>query len=129
MELQQGASLLWEEPTLHFSLATLIFKTCRVTLNLHSGCRAFRVSHVSLQLMAFLTIALLAVTVNGKSIQITPGDSAISAIDTGTTLIGGPSADVAAIWAAVPGSAPATGENVGSYTFRACFPSLVWPFA
>ncbi|PPQ90543.1 hypothetical protein CVT25_015857 [Psilocybe cyanescens] len=66
---------------------------------------------------SFWLQSLSAVTVNGKSIQITPGDSAISAIDTGTTLIGGPSADVAAIWAAVPGSAQAGGENVGYYTF------------
>ncbi|KAH9484946.1 Aspartic protease [Psilocybe cubensis] len=66
---------------------------------------------------SFWLQTLSAVTVNGQSIPVTPGDSAISAIDTGTTLIGGPSADVAAIWAAVPGSAPATGENIGSYTF------------
>jgi cathepsin D len=48
--------------------------------------------------------SLSAVTVGGKSIQITTGTSAISAIDTGTTLLGGPTTDVAAIWAAVPGS-------------------------
>ena len=44
--------------------------------------------------------------------------SAISAIDTGTTLIGGPSTDVKNIWAAVPGSSPLTGNNLGFYGFR-----------
>lgn len=56
-------------------------------------------------------------TVNGKSISITGGDAGVSAIDTGTTLIGGPSDDVAAIWAAVPGSSPSL-ENPGFFGFR-----------
>jgi len=53
---------------------------------------------------SFWLLSLASVTVQGQSVQITTGASALSAIDTGTTLIGGPSADVAAIWAAVPGS-------------------------
>ncbi|KAH9484944.1 Pepsin A [Psilocybe cubensis] len=65
---------------------------------------------------SFWLQSLSAVTVNGKSVSITAGDSAISAIDTGTTLIGGPSADVAAIWAAVPGSSPSL-ENPGFFGF------------
>ncbi|KAF8889728.1 aspartic peptidase domain-containing protein [Gymnopilus junonius] len=46
---------------------------------------------------------LTVVTVGGRSVQIASG---LSAIDTGTTLIVGPSTDVAAIWAAVPNSSP-----------------------
>lgn len=42
-------------------------------------------------------------TVQGKQVAITTGDGALSAIDTGTTLIGGPTADVQAIWKAVGG--------------------------
>jgi len=53
---------------------------------------------------SFWLLSLASVTVQGKSVQITTGASALSAIDTGTTLIGGPTADVTAIWAAVPGS-------------------------
>jgi cathepsin D len=54
----------------------------------------------------FWLLSLQAVTVQGKSITITKGNSALAAIDTGTTLVGGPTADVNAIWAAVPGARP-----------------------
>ncbi|KAJ7240855.1 aspartic peptidase domain-containing protein [Mycena haematopus] len=53
----------------------------------------------------FWQLSLSAVTVQGNSVTIPSGD-AISAIDTGTTAIGGPSDGVAAIWAAVPGAGP-----------------------
>lgn len=56
------------------------------------------------------------ITVQGNNVPITTS-SAISAIDTGTTLIGGPSTDVKNIWAAVPGSSPLTGNNLGFYGF------------
>ncbi|KAG6899151.1 hypothetical protein C0993_000224 [Termitomyces sp. T159_Od127] len=53
---------------------------------------------------SFWLLPLSAVTVQGKEVSIATGASALAAIDTGTTLIGGPSDDVAAIWASVPGS-------------------------
>lgn len=65
---------------------------------------------------SFWLLGLSGVTVNGQSINVAKGNNALSAIDTGTTLIGGPSDDVAAIWAAVPGSAPST-TSQGFYTF------------
>ncbi|PPQ78252.1 hypothetical protein CVT25_011711 [Psilocybe cyanescens] len=59
---------------------------------------------------------LSAASVNGKSVTIS-ADTAISAIDTGTTLIGGPRKDVAAIWAAVPGATSAGSDNPGFFVF------------
>jgi cathepsin D len=56
-----------------------------------------------------------AVTVNGKSATLPSGN--LAAIDTGTTLIGGPSAAVSAIYAQIPGSQPLTGNLVGFYGF------------
>ncbi|KAF5376269.1 hypothetical protein D9615_008554 [Tricholomella constricta] len=53
----------------------------------------------------FWLLSLSAVTVQGKKVPISSTLS-LSAIDTGTTLIGGPTSDVEAIWAAVPGSQP-----------------------
>jgi cathepsin D len=44
------------------------------------------------------------VTVQGKSVQITSGASALATFDLTTTLIAGPTSDVIAIWAAVPGA-------------------------
>jgi cathepsin D len=42
----------------------------------------------------------------------------MSAIDTGTTLIGGPTTDVQNIWAQVPGSTAMGGSMTGFYEFR-----------
>lgn len=60
-----------------------------------------------------------ALTVQGNSISVGT-TSALAAIDTGTTLIGGPTAIVASIWAQVPGSMELTGQYQGLYAFRQC---------
>jgi len=59
---------------------------------------------------------LLGFTVNGKTVGVRGSGSA--AIDTGTTLIGGPTEDVNSFWAAVPGAIPANGSSVGFFAFR-----------
>ncbi|KAJ6575991.1 aspartic peptidase domain-containing protein [Mycena vulgaris] len=64
----------------------------------------------------FWELNVSGITVQGKGVDITSGVSALSAIDTGTTLIGGPGVDVAAIWAAVPGATPSTSMS-GFYEF------------
>ncbi|KAJ7621353.1 acid protease [Roridomyces roridus] len=67
---------------------------------------------------AFWQLSLSGLTVQGQSIQISTGNSALAAIDTGTTAIGGPSDDVAAFWKAVPDAAPARGQgSEGFFTF------------
>jgi len=57
-----------------------------------------------------------AITVNGKSVTLPAGN--VAAIDTGTTLIGGPSAAVAAVYAQIPGSQQLSGNLAGFYAFR-----------
>ncbi len=57
---------------------------------------------------------------NGKAIQSQGSGQAVAAIDTGTTLITGTTADVRAVWAAVPGSAPSS-DQTGFFTFRTRF--------
>lgn len=54
---------------------------------------------------------------NGKSVTISSGDAALSAIDTGTTLIGGPSDGVQNLYAAISGSQPLTGQMEGFFAF------------
>lgn len=69
-------------------------------------------------------LSLSAVTVNGKTVQI-PSDT-LAAIDTGTTLVGGPTDGVEAIWSAVPNAQPV--ENMqGFFGFRAYHASTIWP--
>ncbi|TFK44231.1 aspartic peptidase domain-containing protein [Crucibulum laeve] len=64
----------------------------------------------------FWLLTMSAITVQGKPVTINTGSAALSAIDTGTTLIGGPTDDVNAIWAAVPGSAPVS-NMAGFFSF------------
>lgn len=52
----------------------------------------------------FWLLELGGITLNGQGISLTSGDALLSAIDTGTTLIGGPTADVNNFWAAIDGS-------------------------
>jgi len=65
----------------------------------------------------FWLLTMSAITVQGRSVQITTGNAALAAFDTGTTLIGGPTADVNAFWAAVPGSARIVGQQQGFFSF------------
>jgi cathepsin D len=51
----------------------------------------------------------------GTTVQVT---ATAAAIDTGTTLIGGPETDVAALYAAIPGSRKMTGSYAGYYEYR-----------
>ncbi len=63
------------------------------------------------------------VSVQGKSVSIPTGDDALSAIDTGTTLIGGPSSAVTAIYGAIDGAQPLGGSMQGFWAFRKLFSS------
>lgn len=65
-----------------------------------------------------LTVLLSALTVQGNSVTVGSGKSGYSAIDTGTTLIGGPQDVIAEIYANIPDSAPGTGNYEGYYTYR-----------
>lgn len=59
-----------------------------------------------------------ALTVQGSSITLGSGKDSYSAIDTGTTLIGGPQDAIAAIYANIPDSSLATGDFEGYYSYR-----------
>ena len=59
-----------------------------------------------------------ALTVQGNSITLESGKGSYSAIDTGTTLIGGPQDAIAAIYANIPDSSLGTGDFEGYYSYR-----------
>ncbi|KAF7360701.1 Lysosomal aspartic protease [Mycena venus] len=50
------------------------------------------------------------ITVGRKSVQITPGASALATFDVSSALIAGPTSDVIAIWAAVPVAIPSPSQ-------------------
>ncbi|KAI0640743.1 acid protease [Trametes meyenii] len=60
---------------------------------------------------------LSALTVNGNSVSVGSGSAAYAAIDTGTTLVGGPESIVSALYAQIPGSEALTGSNSGYWTY------------
>jgi len=62
-------------------------------------------------------VLIIGITVNTKTVDLPTGG--LAAIDTGTTLIGGPAAAVAAVYAQIPGSQPLSGNLAGFYGFRA----------
>ncbi|KAI0663368.1 acid protease [Cubamyces menziesii] len=64
----------------------------------------------------FWMLEMTGATVQGNKVSIPTGDAALSAIDTGTTLIGGPSDAVRAIYEAIPGSAEVSSMQ-GFYAF------------
>ena len=70
---------------------------------------------------SFWLLPLEQVTVQGQSVQVPTGNAALAAIDTGTTLVAGPSDGVAAIYNAIPGSQALSGQMAGFFTFRAFF--------
>lgn len=59
-----------------------------------------------------------AITSQGSSISVPTGLDAQAAIDTGTTLIGGPADAVAEIYANIPGAEQGTGDMEGYYLYR-----------
>jgi cathepsin D len=66
---------------------------------------------------AWWLLPVSKVTAQGKAANITSGG--LAAIDTGTTLIAGPTRDVANIWSQVSGAGPAESSDLlGFYTFR-----------
>ncbi|RDX49668.1 acid protease [Lentinus brumalis] len=60
---------------------------------------------------------LTGLTVNGQSVSLDAGSASYAAIDTGTTLVGGPADSIAALYAQIPGSEALTGDNAGYYTY------------
>ncbi|KAJ6586724.1 aspartic peptidase domain-containing protein [Mycena sp. CBHHK59/15] len=61
-------------------------------------------------------LSVSAITVQGKPVTITGGAAALAVIDTGAALIGGPTPDIIAFWADVPGSSPVPSLS-GFYQF------------
>ena len=62
--------------------------------------------------------------VQGSFVSLPSGQASYAAIDTGTTLVGGPTAVIAGMFAQIPGAAPGTGDYASYWTYRECLPIL-----
>ncbi len=67
---------------------------------------------------SYWSLPLKSLSVNSASVSLPSGSSSLAAIDTGTSLLGGPDTEVAALYALIPNSAPGTGDYQGYYTYR-----------
>ncbi|EJF59592.1 acid protease [Dichomitus squalens LYAD-421 SS1] len=60
---------------------------------------------------------LTGLSANGASVELPAGAASYAAIDTGTTLVIGPTDGIAALYAQIPGSQALTGQNEGYYAY------------
>ncbi|KAG6820410.1 hypothetical protein H0H93_000917 [Arthromyces matolae] len=66
---------------------------------------------------SYWILALTSLATNGESISIPSGTDSYAAIDTGTTLVGGPSKYLSQFYAQIPGATAGTGNFQGYYTY------------
>ncbi|KAJ7606122.1 aspartic peptidase A1 [Mycena polygramma] len=66
---------------------------------------------------SYWILPVTAITVQGNSITVASGTDSYAAIDTGTTLVGGPADEIASIYAQIPGSEAGTGQYDGYYLY------------
>ncbi|KAG6907899.1 hypothetical protein DXG01_007006 [Tephrocybe rancida] len=66
---------------------------------------------------SYWILPLTTLSTNGQSISIPSGSDSYAAIDTGTTLVGGPSEYLREFYAQIPGANPGTGNFQGYYTY------------
>jgi len=72
---------------------------------------------------SFWLLPLTTISVQGNTITLPSGPSSYAAIDTGTTLVGGPPAAMAQIFSQIPGAQPGVGNLEGYYTYP-CSPKV-----
>ncbi|KAH8991661.1 acid protease [Lactarius akahatsu] len=92
-----------------------VFTLGATNTSLYTG----QIDYQTVDTTAYWTLTLTNLTVNSNSVTLPSGSgsSSLAAIDTGTTLVGGPAAQISALYAQIPGSAPGTGNYEGYYTY------------
>jgi len=118
----------WDSPVMAFQLTRFVddqnaealeaggsFTMGFVNQSLYSGDIDFQ--NVPSGQESWWILPVAGMTVQGNSVNLPTGTASYSAIDTGTTLVGGPSSAIQAIFAQIPGSAPGTGNFENYYTY------------
>ncbi|KAF8587887.1 acid protease [Ramaria rubella] len=66
---------------------------------------------------SYWIIPMTTLNVQGNAVTLPTGTASYAAIDTGTTLVGGPRSIIASMFAQIPGSAPGTGDYASYWTY------------
>ncbi|KAG6841467.1 hypothetical protein C0991_010892 [Blastosporella zonata] len=122
-----ASSGAWDEPLMAFQLTRFLNDSTSQTEEF-GGSLSFGFVNQSLYTgdIEYLDLAttesywilpLTTLTTNGQSISIPSGSDSYAAIDTGTTLVGGPSEYLTEFYAQIPGASPGTGNFQGYYTY------------
>lgn len=118
----------WNEPVMTFQLTRFVNQSSAAVLEpggtftmgtLNSSLYTGDIDYIDIpsNAVTFWTLPLTTLSVQGNSVAVGSGSSAYAAIDTGTTLVGGPSDVISNMYAQIPGSAAASGNYEGYYTY------------
>ncbi|PFH51024.1 hypothetical protein AMATHDRAFT_192110, partial [Amanita thiersii Skay4041] len=117
----------WDEPVMAFQLTRFNNVTDVQALepggsftmgSINPGLYTGDIEYINLPAPgSYWILPLTSLVVQGSSIPLPSGSDAYAAIDTGTTLVGGPSEYISQIFAQIPGSQPGTGNFQGYYTY------------
>lgn len=120
----------WDEPLMGFYLTRFqnasrgsseepggVFTMGTTNTSLYTGQIDYQNVQSLQNVLSYWTLPLTSLTVNSGSVTLPSGSSSLAAIDTGTTLIGGPAEQVAALYALIPGSSAGTGNLEGYYVY------------
>jgi len=123
-----ASSGAWDEPVMAFQITRFLNISQTRSLEpggtftmgtLNSSLYTGDIDYVNLpdNAVTYWTLPLTSLTVQGNSVTLASGESSYTAIDTGTTLIGGPQDAIASIYANIPDSSAATGDFEGYYEY------------
>jgi len=123
-----AGSSAWDSPVMAFQLTRFVddqnaealeaggaFNMGFVNQSLYTGTIDFQ--NIPSGQESWWLLPMTSMTVQGNSVTLPTGTDSYSAIDTGTTLVGGPSSAIQAIFAQIPGSAAGTGNYENYFTY------------
>ncbi|KAJ7623249.1 aspartic peptidase A1 [Roridomyces roridus] len=124
--LAQGGS--WDSPVMAFQMTRFLnqsktqdqevggsFSMGFTNTSLYTGDIEF--TNMPTSTPSYWILAISAITVQGNSVTVPSGSDSYAAIDTGTTLVGGPPDQIAAVYAQIPNSRAGTGNFEGYYLY------------
>jgi len=117
----------WDEPVMSFQLTRFVDVPSADTLEpggtftmgfLNASLYTGEIDYQPLNGQAsYWLLSMSSMVVQGNAITLLPGNPSLAAIDTGTTLVGGPPSAIAQLYAQIPGSQPGAGNLEGYYTY------------